>query len=62
MFVNGYVKGRLSEEISFDMQQMYNHIQDLPYSYHNNSDTGDLIQRCTSDIDIKLFLSAQYPN
>ncbi|MDD2259293.1 MAG: ABC transporter ATP-binding protein [Bacilli bacterium] len=63
MFVNGYVKGRLSEEISFDMRtKMYNHIQDLPYSYHNNSDTGDLIQRCTSDIDtIKLFLSAQLP-
>lgn len=63
MFVNGYVKGRFSEEISYDMRtKMYNHIQDLPYSYHNNSDTGDLIQRCTSDIDtIKLFLSAQLP-
>lgn len=63
MFVNGYAKGKFSEEISYDMRtKMYNHIQDLPYSYHNNSDTGDLIQRCTSDIDtIKLFLSAQLP-
>ncbi len=63
MFVNGFVKGKLSEEISFDMRtKMYNHIQNLSYSYHNNADTGDLIQRCTSDIDtIKVFLSAQLP-
>lgn len=43
-------------------KQMYSHIQQLPLSYHNNVDTGDLIQRCTSDIDtIKSFLSSQLP-
>lgn len=41
---------------------LYSHIQDLPVSYHNNVDTGDLIQRCTSDIDtIKSFLTNQLP-
>ena len=63
MFLNGYCKGRLAENIAYDMRtKLYSHIQDLSYSYHNNVDTGDLIQRCTSDIDtIKSFLSAQLP-
>ncbi len=30
--------------------KLYNHIQLLPYSYHTTSSTGDLIQRCTSDV------------
>lgn len=63
MFLNGYSKGKLAENIAFDMRtKLYSHIQDLSYSYHNNVDTGDLIQRCTSDVDtIKSFLSAQLP-
>ena len=31
---------------------LYKHIQNLPYSYHTSSDKGELIQRCTNDIDI----------
>jgi len=63
MFLNGYLRGRLAEGVAYDMRhKMYSHIQDLSYSYHNNVDTGDLIQRCTSDVDtIKGFLSAQLP-
>jgi ATP-binding cassette subfamily B protein len=63
MFANGYSKGKLAEKIAYDIRtKMYSHIQDLPFSYHNNADTGDLIQRCTSDNDtIKSFLSAQLP-
>ncbi|MDD4000830.1 MAG: ABC transporter ATP-binding protein, partial [Bacilli bacterium] len=63
MFFNGYIKGKLAEGIAYDMRtSMYDHIQNLSYSYHNNVDTGDLIQRCTSDNDtIKSFLSAQLP-
>lgn len=63
LFLNGYFKGKLSEGIAYDMRTMlYSHIQDLPVSYHNNVDTGDLIQRCTSDIDtIKSFLTNQLP-
>lgn len=63
MFYNGYSKGVLSENISRDMRvKLYDHIQDLSYSYHNNVDTGDLIQRCTSDIDTtRGFVSAQLP-
>lgn len=63
MFFNGYAKGRMGEGIAYDMRtKLYSHIQDLSYSYQNNADTGDLIQRCTSDIDtMKSFLTAQLP-
>ena len=64
MFLNGYIKGKLSEGVSFDMRlKLYHKLQNLPASYYNNSDTGDLIQRCTSDIDtIRAFISNQLPN
>ncbi|MGP1528947.1 MAG: ABC transporter ATP-binding protein [Treponema sp.] len=40
--------------------RLYNHIQLLPYAYHAKTKTGDLIQRCTSDIDtIRMALSSQ---
>lgn len=31
--------------------RLYNHIQKLPYNYHVHAQTGDLIQRCTSDVE-----------
>lgn len=63
LFSNGFFRGKLSEEISYDMRnKMYVHIQDLSYSYHNNANTGDLIQRCTSDIEtVQSFLASQLP-
>ena len=40
--------------------QLFSHIQRLPFSWHMRSRTGDIIQRCTSDIDTtKNFLSEQ---
>ncbi|MDU5082110.1 ABC transporter ATP-binding protein [uncultured Tissierella sp.] len=40
--------------------KLYDHIQRLPYEYHVKSETGELIQKCTSDVDtIKRFLSIQ---
>ncbi len=51
-FIHNYMKGALTEAISRDMRvALYDHIQTLSYTYHNKADTGDLIQRCTSDID-----------
>lgn len=63
MFFNGYLKGSFAEGIAQNMRnKLYLHIQNLSFSYHNNVDTGDLIQRCTSDIDtIKTFISTQLP-
>ena len=40
--------------------QLFSHIQRLPFSWHTKNRTGDIIQRCTSDIDTtKNFLSEQ---
>ena len=40
--------------------KVYDHIQRLPYDYHVNAETGDLIQRCTTDVEtIRRFLAVQ---
>ena len=37
---------------------LFSHIQKLPFSWHMKIQTGDIIQRCTSDVNtIKTFLS-----
>lgn len=39
---------------------LYDHIQNLSFAYHAKTDTGDLIQRCTSDADaIRRFYADQ---
>lgn len=39
---------------------IFSHIERLPFSWHMKNQTGDIIQRCTSDVDtIKRFLSDQ---
>ena len=40
--------------------QVFDHIEHLPFSWHMKNNTGDIIQRCTSDVDrVKTFLSQQ---
>jgi len=50
-----------SEDIAKNMRDvMYSHLQSLPFDYHVKAKTGDLIQRCTSDIEtIRRFLQNQ---
>ena len=39
---------------------LFAHIVRLPYAWHSENHTGDIIQRCTSDVEtIKLFISEQ---
>jgi ATP-binding cassette subfamily B protein len=54
-----YAKG--SENIALDLRnRLYNHIQRLPYDYHVKVETGDLLQRCTSDVDtVRRFVAMQ---
>lgn len=49
----------VSEGVGYNLQtDFYRHIQDLPYSYLNHAETGDLIQRSISDINrVKRFFS-----
>ena len=42
---------------------LYDHIIHLPVKWHNENQTGDIIQRCTSDVDtVRRFLSDQMTN
>ncbi len=60
-----YLRGRFSAHASENVacrlrDRLYAHLQVLPYEYHVQAQTGDLIQRCTSDVDtIRRFLSSQ---
>ena len=60
-----YLYGRLaafaSESIARDLRnRLYDHLQHAPVSYHDKAQTGDLVQRCTSDVDtVRLFFSSQ---
>ena len=41
--------------------QLYHHIQSLPWKWHAANPTGDIIQRCTSDVErIKSFFQEQF--
>ncbi len=41
-------------------QTLFRHIQYLPFSWHTENQTGDTIQRCTSDVEVlRNFISAQ---
>lgn len=63
MFLAGNSNARLSEKTAYKIRiQMYEHIQNLSYSYHTHAETGDLIQRSTSDVDtIRGFVGNQLP-
>ena len=42
---------------------LFSHIERLPYSWHMKNHTGDIIQRCTSDLDtLRSFVSEQLTN
>ena len=41
--------------------RLYHHIQRLPWKWHAENPTGDIIQRCTSDVErIKNFFQEQF--
>lgn len=40
--------------------ELYRHVQRLPYSWHASNATGDIIQRCTADVEVvRTFISDQ---
>lgn len=61
MFLRGKWTAQASESIAERMRnRLYRHLQTLPYDYHVKAATGDLIQRCTSDVEtVRRFLSGQ---
>ncbi|MBQ8200348.1 MAG: ABC transporter ATP-binding protein [Clostridia bacterium] len=55
---------RASETLAKTMRDtLYTHIERLPFSWHMKNHTGDIIQRCTSDIDTtRNFVAGQMTN
>ena len=60
-YVTMYFNSKGAERFAKTMRdRLFSHIQRLPFSWHMKNQTGDIIQRCTSDVDmIKNFISEQ---
>jgi ATP-binding cassette subfamily B protein len=60
-----YVRGKWAAEASEGIvrglrHELYSHLERLPSEYHDRADTGDLVQRCSSDVEtVRVFLAAQ---
>jgi len=61
MFLRGAMASVMAENIAKGLKdKLYDHIQKLPYDYHVKSQAGDLIQRCTSDVEtVRVFYHQQ---
>ena len=60
-FLRGRWSALASEGIARSLRdQLFAHLQHVPVSYHDSAQTGDLVQRCTSDVDtIRSFYASQ---
>ncbi|GCE16094.1 ABC transporter ATP-binding protein [Tengunoibacter tsumagoiensis] len=48
----GYLSQALSSLVAYDLRnQLYNHLQELSFSFHDDSETGQLMSRMTADIE-----------
>lgn len=53
VFIRSRLNGHISENVALNIKdKLFSHLMSLPYKYFVNSESGDLIQRATSDIDI----------
>ena len=62
-FLEGKGKAKVSESIAREIRNsMYDHIQHLSFIYHDKAQTGELVQRSTSDVDaVRRFFAEQIP-
>jgi len=60
-FMSGRLAAYCSESITRRLRNyLFDHIQHLSFTYHSKTETGELIQRCTSDTDaLRRFFSDQ---
>ncbi len=60
-YLSGLLNTAASEKLTETTRNsLFEKIQSLPYSWHTSNPTGDIIQRCTSDVEtLKRFLSEQ---
>ncbi len=60
-FASGRLAAQTAEGVALRLRDyLFDHIQRLPFSYHDRMQTGELIQRCTSDVDaVRRFFAEQ---
>jgi len=61
MSIQGRFSGIASEAIARNLRdRLARHLQHVPMSWHDKIQTGDIVQRCTSDVDtVRLFYREQ---
>ena len=62
LFFKGQLSAIASEGIAKNIKdKLFIHLQNVKYSYYSNAETGDLIQRCTSDVDtVRNFFGKEF--
>lgn len=60
-FISGWLAAKTAERVTQRLRNyLFDHLQRLPYAYHADAKTGDLIARSTSDVDaIQRFYGEQ---
>jgi ATP-binding cassette subfamily B protein len=60
-FMSGRLAALTAEGVARRLRNyLFDHIQRLPFRYHDHTQTGELIQRCTSDVDtLRRFFADQ---
>ena len=58
-YLQGVLAAKVSQGVAYDLRNaLYDHIQSLSFSYHDRSQTGQLLTRATSDVDmVRTFIS-----
>lgn len=61
IFVERALAGIFAERTAYDLRNnLYKKLRDADYYFHSHSETGDIIQRCTTDVEMyKRFISEQ---
>ncbi len=62
LFFRGKWSALAAENMAKQLREkLYDHLQHLSYAYHTQVETGDLVQRCTQDMEhLRRFLAMQF--
>jgi len=61
MYLKGILSAKAAEKSAMKMRnQLYEHLQSKSYEYHVKVESGDIMQRCTSDVEtVRMFFAGQ---
>ncbi|HBW13578.1 MAG TPA: ABC transporter ATP-binding protein [Proteiniclasticum sp.] len=61
MFLKGYLSSYAAENIAKEIREkLYRQIQYMTFERHTRKETGDMVQRCTSDVEmVRRFIGVQ---